>query len=129
VIRVSGVVTLEGGERVPFAGGPRELAAWERYALTRGLPPSQNAAGSSAGLTMMWYLAYECVTREAKERPGFDVWLNGLVDLAEFELEMPDPTLPVASEGQSQASPPLPGSPLESSGDPIPGISQPSQRS
>jgi hypothetical protein len=126
VIRVSGTVTLDTGELVEFAGGPRELAAWERYALSHGLPPTRDARGGAAGLTMMWYLAFECVTRGADHRPAFNDWLGGLVDLSGFDLELPDPTQPVASAERSPLSPPLPGSPPESSGPPIPETSQPS---
>lgn len=126
MIRVSGTVTLANGERVAFAGGPRELVAWERYALSHNLPTARDARGSGAGLTMMWYLAYECCTRTAESRLGFSEWLGELVDLSDFDLEMPDPTLPVVSGEQSPLSPPLPGSPPESSGTLTPETSQPS---
>ena len=129
MIRVSGTVTLADGTRHPFAGGPREFSAWERYALANGLPTAQNAAGSSAGLTMMWYLAYACVTREAAERPAFDEWLNTLIDLADFELEMPSPTQAAASGELSPALPREPASPPISSGAPTPETSRPSPRS
>lgn len=120
MIRVSGVLLLTTGERVPFAGGPREFSAWERYALAQGLPTSQTATGSSAGLTMMWFLAYACSTRGAEHRPGFDDWLDTLADLSEFELEMSPPTQAVPSAESSPNSPPVPESHRESSGQPIP---------
>jgi len=129
VIRVSGVATLADGTRHPFAGGPREFSAWERYALSNGLPTAQNAAGSSAGLTMMWFLAYVCITRELAERPAFDDWLNELIDLADFELEMPTPTRAGASAELSPLSPPEPASPPISSGTPTPATSRPSRPS
>lgn len=104
MIRVSGTITLSDGTRVPFAGGPREFAAWERFALSHNLPPTQNAAGSSAGLTMMWFLAYSCVTRGESTRPGFDAWLDTLADLSDFDLELPPPTRSEASGEPSDSS-------------------------
>lgn len=129
MIRVAGVVTLTDGVSVRFAGGPREFAAWERYALAHGLPTSQNAAGIGAGLTMMWYLAYACSTRGAEHRPGFDDWLGELVDISEFELEMPDPTPPAASAGSSGSSPSQPESDPPTYGPLIPETSRPSSTS
>jgi hypothetical protein len=129
MIRVSGIATLSDGTTHPFAGGPREFSAWERYALANGLPTAQNAAGSSAGLTMMWFLAYACMTRELPERPAFDDWLNTLVDLADFELEMPTPTRAAASAELSPRSPLAPESPPTLSGAPTPETSRPSRPS
>ena len=126
MIRVSGTVTLQDGTQEPFAGGPREFAAWERFALSHNLPPTQNAAGSSAGLTMMWFLAYSCVTRGATTRPGFDAWLDTLADLSDFELELPPPTRSVASGEPSDSSPSLPESDPETSGMPTRETSPPS---
>lgn len=120
---------MTDGERVAFAGGPREFAAWERYALSHGLPTSENAAGASAGLTMTWYLAYASATRGAEHRPGFDDWLDGLVDLADFELELSPPTRPEVSAELSASSPPRPESDPTTYGPLIPETSQPSPRS
>lgn len=129
MIRVSGTVTLVGGERVPFAGGPREFAAWERFALSHNLPPTQNASGGAAGLTMMWFLAYACVSRGAAERVGFDAWLDTLVDLSDFELSLPPPTRSEASDEPLDSSPPRPESDPETSGMPTHETSQPSWQS
>lgn len=129
MIRISGIATLSDGTSVRFAGGPREFAAWERYALTHGLPPGQNAVGDAAGLTMTWHLAYSCVTKGETERPSFDAWLDTLVGLADMEIELPPPTDPAASDTPSGASPLLPESPPASSGTPTRATSQPSRPS
>ena len=129
MIRVSGVVTLADGVPVRFVGGPREFSAWERYAISHGLPTGENAAGASAGLTMMWYLAYACSTRGAEHRPGFDDWLGELVDCSEFDLELPPPTRPVASDASSDSSPSQPESDPPTSGPPTRATSLPSSTS
>jgi hypothetical protein len=129
VIRLSGIATLSDGTSVRFAGGPREFAAWERYALLHGLPPGQNAAGDAAGLTMTWYLAYACVTKGEAERPAFDAWLDTLVGIADMEIELPPPTQAAASDTPSDGSPLLPESLPLSSGTPTRATSQPSRPS
>lgn len=125
MIAISGVATVSG-EPLGFTGGPRELVQWERYALSHGLPPHQNAQGYGAALTMAYYLAYACLTRDAKTRPGFDEWLGQLEDVRDFSMEEIPPT-PTAPSGEpSQLSPPPQASPPASFGPPMPATSQPS---
>ena len=126
MIKISGVATV-AGEALGFTGGPRELVQWEQYALMHGLPPHQNAQGSSAALTMAYYLAYACLTRGAEHRPSFDTWLGDLEDLEGFAMDEAPPT-PMAATGASlPPSPALPASPPESYGPPTPPTSQPSR--
>ena len=126
MIRVSGTVVYPDGRREDFHGGPREWVAWEAYALGKGLPTAADDPRRAAGLTMTWFLAYRSSTRELRERPGFEAWLDLIDDVVDVKVGSEDPTPPEPSPGPSSSSPPLPASALPSSPNGTPASSQPS---
>jgi hypothetical protein len=128
MIRASGTVVLDDGSRHEFASGLRDFSAWERYALANGLPPLQNAVGNSALITLSAFLAYSVITRGQAERPGFDAWMDTVVDLVGLEYDTGDPTQAAVSATSSPALPPERESPNGIFGTPSPEISLPSQR-
>lgn len=109
MIRISGTIAYLDGRSDTFEGGPREWVAWERYALSHGLPTVNQDPSRAAGLTMTWFLAYQAATRHAAERPGFEEWLDGVADIAADVAEAP-PTRPAASAATSSSSGPPSGS-------------------
>ena len=64
MIRITGTVVYRDGRRVAFTGGPRELVAWEAFALGRGLPTTADEPGRGAPYTMVYFLAWTLATRE-----------------------------------------------------------------
>jgi hypothetical protein len=126
VIRSHGVAIMKDGRRLEFSAGPYELSRWERYALINGLPPHPTDTGGWAGLTMSYFLAFECDTAGQTERPPFDTWLQELGGIESFVAEEIPPIPPAASAEQSPSWPLEPESPPINSGPKSRGTSQPS---
>ena len=108
MIRITGTVVYRDGRRVAFTGGPRELVAWEAFALGRGLPTTADEPGRGAPYTMVYFLAWTLATREQAPRIGFEPWMDQVAEIDGFELIDADPTPPARSDGESSSSPPPP---------------------
>jgi hypothetical protein len=104
MIQLAGTVLYQDGRSEAFTGGPREWVAWEAYALGKGLPTVGADPAHAPALTMTWFLAWACSTRQLAPRPGFETWLDSIAEVAGFELEDVPPTPPVASHAPSSVS-------------------------
>jgi hypothetical protein len=127
MIGASGVIVYADGSSKAFETGPRDVIAWERYATLNGIPvtPTEDRITHFSANTWQFYHAYLGATRGQRERPAFDDWLEGVVDLTDFAYGEIPPTPKVASDGLSALSPREPESPPNHSGTLTPATSRP----
>jgi len=88
VIRLQGVVVFSDGRQEEVEVRQAEYAAWELYALRRGL---SSRPDQSPAMTMTRYLAYAAIQRgellPPKEWPDFEEWSLQVDDVELADLE------------------------------------------
>jgi hypothetical protein len=91
MIRFKGTVVYKNGRPPePFEGGAPVLAKWEMYALRHGYPLEPEKVPK-----MLWMHVLAHAALGVPE--GFDVWLDEVDDIDDFEASGVPPTLPAAS--------------------------------
>jgi len=94
VKKVTGTITYDSGQAVPFVAGPAQFAALEAYARRQGFNPTDGRDNATVTL----YLAYAAL----HVQEGFDVWLASVddVDLADDEEAVEVPPIPSGALGE-----------------------------
>jgi hypothetical protein len=98
VIKGSGAVTYQGGERGEFLIFPIDVSRSERWLASHGLPIELDNPGK-VGMTNALLIAHSALKRQGSVNGlGFEPWADTVLDV-DLSLEVVPPTQPGISDG------------------------------
>ncbi len=88
-------ITFDDGRSAEVVSTQADVAAWEMYAMKRGLRASSpdRTVMQELPVTFLRFIAWSAMHRPGTgPRPDFDLWTNEVVEVSVKEAEVPDPT-------------------------------------